>query len=326
MIYRSKNRELLRKKPTEHSKPAETGELGFGSKATTARLVRQDGSFNVRRVGDNHNRFNNTFHKLISMSWKKFFAIIVLTFIVTNVIFAIIYYLIGVEYLHGMIAHSFFDEITESFFFSTQTLTTLGYGRISPVGTVTSFVAAIESMLGLLSFAMATGLLYGRFSHPEAAIIYSENAIIAPYRGGRGLMFRIANGRKNELIELEATVVLSRNEMVKGNPTRKFYALALEIGRVNFLASSWTLVHPIIDGSPIIGLSIEEIESAETEIMVQLKAYDETYSQTVFSRSSYIHEEIIFGAKFVPATTTDEEGTTILDLEKISEYEFVELP
>ena len=325
MIYRSKNRELLRKKKPEHKQPAETGELGFGSKATTSRLVRQDGSFNVMRIGDNHNRFNNTFHKLISMSWLKFFGIIVLIFFATNITFAIIYYLIGVEYLYGVIGHTFFDRFTESFFFSTQTLTTLGYGRISPVGVTTSFIAAIESMLGLLAFAMATGLLYGRFSHPEAAIIYSETALIAPYRGGRGLMFRIANGRKNELIEIEATVVLSRNEVVNGNLTRKFYGLALEINRINFLASSWTLVHPIIDGSPIFGISIEEIEKAETEIMVQLKAYDETYSQTVYSRSSYIHGEIIFGAKFIPATITDDEGTTILDLEKISEYEMVTL-
>ncbi len=329
MIYRSKNRVLLRPKQHDGQKPAEAAELGFGTRPTYSgqRLVRQDGTFNVRRIGERQNFFNNSFHSLVTMRWSKFFLMLFIVFIATNLVFAILYYLLGVEHLHGMIGDTFFDQFSEAFFFSTQTLTTLGYGRISPVGFSTSLVAAIESMLGLLSFAMATGLLYGRFSHPDANIIYSKTAVVAPYKGGRGVMVRLANGRRNQLIELEALMILSRNELSEsGGLSRKFYTLPLELQRVSVLASSWTIVHPISEASPLFGYTREEIIAGDSEVMVQIKAYDETYSQTVYSRSSYVHNEIIYGAKFVSAISTDDDGTSVLDLEKIDAFDLIDLP
>ncbi|HYM21356.1 MAG TPA: ion channel [Candidatus Kapabacteria bacterium] len=329
MIYRSKNRELLKRQMRPVPAPAnEAPELGFGTRASIRgqRLVLQDGTFNVKRVGERSNIVGNAFHHLITMSWSKFFGMLVIAFIIANIIFAGVYYLLGVQHLQGMIGTTFFDEITESFFFSTQTLTTLGYGRISPVGFWTSFVAAIESMLGLLSFAMATGLLYGRFSHPDANIIYSKAAIIAPYRGGRGLMFRIANGRRNQLIELEALVTLARDEGQNGEVKRKFYFLDLELKKISVLSSSWTIVHPIIEGSPFFGMTASDIASTESEVLVQIKAFDETYSQNVYSRSSYTDREIVFGAKFISAFSTEEDGTQVIDLRKIDDYEEAVLP
>jgi inward rectifier potassium channel len=328
VIYRSRNRELLKKPKNGANQPHESPELGFGTGASVRgqRLVRQDGTFNVRRVGENSNFLGNAFHQLITMGWVKFFAILLVACLATNIIFAIIYYLLGVHHLQGIIGDTFFDEISEAFFFSTQTLTTLGYGRISPVGFMTSLVAAIESMLGLLSFAMATGLLYGRFSHPDAFIIYSKTAVVAPYRGGRGLMLRLANGRRNQLIELEALVTLARNEGKNGEIKRKFYFLDLELSKISVLTSSWTVVHPINEDSPFFGMNGDDIASTEAEILVQIKAFDETYSQNVYSRSSYTDAEIVYGGKFISAISIEEDGTQMIDLRKIDSYEIVTLP
>lgn len=329
MIYRSKNRELLQKTAASPTpKAIESPELGFGNRPSVRgqRLVNQDGAFNIIRVGEEKNVLNNAFHQILSMEWGRFFGMILIGFLVTNIIFAVIYFNLGVENLQGMIGTSFLDQFSEAFFFSTQTLTTLGYGRISPVGFATSFVASIESMLGLLAFAMATGLLYGRFSHPEANIIYSKNALFAPYRDGVGLMVRMANGRRNQLIELEALVTLARNEIIDGVNKRKFYVLPLEITKVSVLASSWTLVHPVIEGSPFFGMTFDDINESDGEILVQIKAYDETYSQNVYSRSSFMDDEIIVGGKFISAVTVDEQGRSVLDLSMISDYEIVEVP
>jgi len=325
MIYRSRNFKLLQ---NTADKPSEAPELGFGAQPSTRhqRLVNPDGSFNYRRRGEKRRVISDVFHSLVTMSWTKFFVFLISGFLVANIFFACIYYLIGIEHLAGVIGESAAARFAEAFFFSTQTLTTLGYGRISPTGVLTSFVASIESMLGLLSFALATGLLYGRFSHPDAKLLYTKSAIIAPYRGGHGLMFRTANGRRSQLIEVEANVTLARNEFVDGKVQRKFYRLALELPRINYLPLSWTIVHPISDSSPLHGKTNEEIQNADTELLVMLKAFDETYSQTVYSRTSYSTGEFIWGAKFISMMSTDSEGVTVLDLDMLNEFERVELP
>lgn len=325
MIYRSRNFKIL--KSTEGKTP-EVRELGFGTQPSTGhqRLVNTDGTFNYRRVNDRRSILADAFHSLVAMSWGKFGLMILGTFIVTNLLFAVVYYAIGIEHLAGVIGTTFFEQFSEAFFFSTQTLTTLGYGRISPTGFLTSLVASIESMLGLISFALATGLLYGRFSHPDAKLLYTEKAIIAPYRGGIGLMFRTVNGRRTQLIEVEATVMLARNEMIDGKPLRKFYRLDLELPRINYLALSWTIVHPISESSPIFGLTLEDMKEADTELLVMLKAFDETYSQTVYSRTSYSSDQFIWGAKFVTMMSADDDGVTVLDLDKLNAYQAVVLP
>jgi inward rectifier potassium channel len=307
-------------------KLVESGELGFGTRAGNVRLVNPDGSFNVRRVGDTGGSLADLYHNLISISWPRFFVILFIGFLMENLLFATIYYLIGTEHLSGVIAQTELQKFTESFFFSSQTLTTLGYGRISPVGFWTSTVAAIESAIGLLAFALSTSLLWGRFSRPTAKLLYTENALVAPYRGGRGLMVRLVNARSNHLIELEAQVTLARNEHIDGREQRKFYNLSLELQKVNYLALSWTLVHPIDESSPLLGLSQEEIDAANTEILVNLKAFDEMYAQTVYSRTSYKAEQIVCGAKFITMMSTAHDGVTILDIDKLNSFETAGLP
>ncbi|HTL80788.1 MAG TPA: ion channel [Bacteroidia bacterium] len=299
-------------------------DLGFGTKGAD-RSMKKDGSFNLERVGEPKFKSYEIYHNLITMSWKKFIFIVLVGYLIANSFFAVIYFLIGMDHFTQVPKEmDNLHKFTEAFFFSSQTLTTLGYGRVAPVGALASAVAAIESMIGLLSFALATGLLYGKFSRPQAKLLWSENAIIAPYKGMTGLMFRMANMRKNQLIEVEIEVTLAWFE--KGNPNRQFSRLTLERNKVNIFPTSWTLVHPIDETSPFVGATLDDILAMKAELIILLKAFDDTFSQTVYARTSYRAEEFLYGKKFLPMFSIMESGRTRLDLRLINAMENIELP
>jgi inward rectifier potassium channel len=190
----------------------------------------------------------------------------------------------------------------------------------------TNSVAALESMMGLLAFALATGLLYGRFSRPSAKITYSKNMLVAPYlENGRGLMFRLANLRRNTLIDLEIEVIFSYNEDVDGRIMRRFYQLELERTQVSILTLNWTVVHPLGEKSPLKDMTHEDLERTQASFAVLLKAFDDTFAQTVHSRTSYQHQHLVWGARFKPAFDRDSDGRIVLDLSRIGEYTEAEL-
>lgn len=304
-------------------------DLGFGTKAVTKnqRLLNQDGSVNVKRKGLPFFDTSNNYHTLITISWTKFWLLVFTCYFTLNLIFASIYMAIGVDSLAGADGHTFWQHFWEAFFFSAQTLSTVGYGHMYPSGMMSSTVSAIESMIGLLAFALATGLLYGRFSRPSARISYSKNMLVAPYLDGQqAFMFRLANQRRSTLIDLQVEVNLSYLEEVDGKPIRRFLQLELERKRVSLLSLNWTVVHPIDDKSPLKDVSHADLVKAEATFAVLIKAFDDTFSQTVHSRTSYQYDEIVWGARFKPAFDRDESGAIVLDLSQISEYEKVELP
>jgi inward rectifier potassium channel len=299
---------------------------GFGSQAQAQgkRLINKDGSFNVKREGlPLFNRFN-PFHYLILMSWTHFSLLIFAFYFTVNLIFAFIYFFIGIEHLGGIIGDTRIDKFFEAFFFSTQTFTTVGFGRINPTGYAASAVAAIESLIGLMAFALATGLLYGRFSRPNAKLIRSENAVIAPFQDKTAVMVRIANARNNQLIECEARMMLTYIE--KETLVRRFLTLKLEYEKVSALSLSWTIVHPIEEDSPMFGLSMQDLLDTEAELIVAFKGFDDTYSQTVHYRYSYTALEIVYGAKFLPMFERDQDGlATVLHMDMIGAYEILEM-
>lgn len=299
-------------------------DLGLGTKGTTGsiRSLNKDGSFNVQKENVPFSERVNFYHSLVSMSWTKFFILILFAFFLVNVLFAGIYVLVGLNRLTGITGITDFEKFMEAFFFSTQTLTTLGYGRVAPVGLEASTVAAIESTLGLLSFALATGLLYGRFSKPVAKLKYSNCAVIAPYRDINGFMFRVVNPRDNQLLEVEVTVTLSFKR--KNSEIRDFFLLELERSKVVFLPSTWTIVHPISTSSPLYHLSEKDVIEKDAEFIVMMRAFDETFSQTVYSRSSYKASEIRWGQKFV-YVVRQEQGGIVVDVGRIDETEKAEL-
>jgi len=302
-------------------------DLGFGTQPVVKSqpVINKDGSINVKRTGLPFFSTSNNYHALITMSWSKFWAIVLSGYLTANLFFAFIYVSLGTDSLDGKSGTTYFDHFMDAFFFSAQTISTVGYGHISPIGMAANSVAAFESMMGLLAFALATGLLYGRFSRPSAKILYSDNVLVAPYRNnGRGLMFRLANLRRNILIDLEMEVVFGYNEEVNGKVIRKFFQLELERKYVSILTLNWTVVHPLDENSPLKDMTPEELETKQASLSVILKTFDDTFSQTVHSRTSYIYSDIVWGAKFKPVFHRDEDGQAILDLRKISEYEVVQ--
>ena len=299
-------------------------DFGLGTKTPSAghRVLNKDGSFNVRKTNIPLFEQINFFHSLINMSWTRFFGVVLLSYFIVNIAFASIYLAIGVDHLTGIDGATYFEKFIGAFFFSAQTVTTLGYGLMAPTGILANSVAALESMLGLLSFALATGLIYGRFSKPRTRIRYSTHALIAPYRDVNGFMLRVVNLQRNQLIEVEATAALSMKE--EGRPQRDFYLLELERSSVAFFPHMWTIVHPIDDASPLKGLSAEEIAAKDAEFIIVIKAFDESFSQMVYSRSSYRMEELKWGEKFINLVELHD-GHISVDVSRIDETEKAEL-
>lgn len=309
-----------------NKKATEVKDTGFGTQTPRQRSVNKDGSFNLERTGLPFFRLDDLYTKLITMKWNRFIPLVLLFYIAINITFALIYYFIGVEHLKGVTGISNRDKFFDAFFFSAQTISTVGYGHISPEGFITSMVAAFESLMGVIVFAVITGLLYGRFSAPKAKIMYSDDAIIAPYKDGRALMFRIANRRKNQLIEVEMEVVIGMNVNENGSTIRRFYNLKLETKKVSFFPLSWTIVHHINEESPIYNFTQNDLEEADAEILTLLKGFDDTYSQVVHARKSYMFDEIIWGRKFISIISQNEFGQTTLAMDKINLSEEVDLP
>ncbi len=299
-------------------------DFGLGEKATAGvyRSLNKDGSFNVKKTNIPFFEKINFFHALVSMSWLRFFAIVLLCYFVINLLFATLYLAVGLDHLTGIDGITDFDRFVEGFFFSAQTITTLGYGRVAPIGTPANIVAAAESMLGLLAFALATGLVYSRFSKPAAKIKYSTHAVIAPFQDINGFMFRVVNPHANQLMEVEVSVSLSAKR--ENLDLREFFQLELERPKVVFLPSVWTIVHPITEVSPFFGLNAAALMAKDVEIIVMMKAFDESFSQTVYSRSSYKASEIKWGEKFVYLISHERDKISV-DVSRIDETENAKL-
>jgi inward rectifier potassium channel len=313
----------------EPSLADDTKDLGFGariSQDSQQRLLNRDGSFNVKRAKLPFFRSLSLYHWLLTMSWTLFYSILALAYVVINLVFGCAYFLCGPGSLTGETAATAQEYFFESFFFSVQTLATIGYGSISPHGMTANVIVAVEALTGLLSVALATGLLFARFSRPTAKILFSRNAVIAPFREGTAFEFRIINERSNQLTEVAANVVYSRMEMHNGKRTRKYHPLQLEREKVMFFPLHWTIVHPIDEHSPLHGVTAAEMASEEAEVMILLSAIDETFSQAVHTRSSYRFDEIIYGAKFADMFHTSANGKLSVDVNRLHELELLDEP
>jgi inward rectifier potassium channel len=300
-------------------------DLGFGAvvaRESRQRLLNRDGSFNVLREGLNPLTSLSLYHDLLTLSWPRFLGLVVLFYLLVNAVFAGAYMACGPGALNGTAAATSGERLVESFFFSVQTFATIGYGGMSPKTLSAHLLVTLESLVGLLGFALATGILFARFSRPTAKILFSRHAIIAPYRGITAFEFRLANARSNELIEVEAKVILSRFRPNGGG--REFVALKLERDRVVFFPLAWTVVHPIDEKSPLYGMGPEDLDAADAEFLILLTAFDETFSQTVHTRSSYTAEDVIWGASFASLFKPQrDDGLLSIDIGHLDELQRV---
>lgn len=283
------------------------------------RAINKDGRFNVVRRGTTW-RDIHPYLYLIQVPWHTFVAITLGSFFLVNLLFAVVYFFIGVNALHEAHATNTYDRFLNAFFFSSQTLTTVGYGAIYPEGVAANLVAAVEAFIGLMGFAVATGLLVGRVSRPSARIGFSDSMVVAPYQDQTALMFRVANRRSNSLMELTAQVLLMTVENcgTGGRLERRFVLLTLERTGVLFFPLTWTIVHPIDEKSPLYGKTAQDLKQLQVEFLILIKGTDDTFGQTVHQRYSYRHDEVVWNAKYAPAFDVTEEGDLELQMDRLS--------
>lgn len=300
-------------------------DLGFGAeiaRSSHQRLLNRDGTFNVVREGLDPISALSLYHWSLTISWPRFLTAITVAYVAINALFAVAFLLCGPSALHYTTPVPAASAFARAFFFSVDSFATIGYGNIVPVGVAANLLVTIEALINIVGVALATGLVFARFSRPMAKIIYSDHAVVAPYRNVTALEFRIANQRSSQIIEIEAKVILSKIENIAGATARKFYELKLERSRVTFFALSWTIVHPIVPTSPLYGLTEEDLLAADAEIMILLTGTDETSSQIVHSRSSYKANEVIWNAKFSNIFMRTREGGVIgMDVSRINDIE-----
>lgn len=302
-------------------------DTGFGIQANQLgeRFVRKDGSFNMNKTGWPLWKRVTLYSYILRLSWLQFFLLIVAFYVVVNAVFTLMYWLAGFENLTGLLARTSWGRIREVFFFSTQTFTTVGYGRINPVRQITDIIASVEAMSGWMFFALVTGLLYGRFTQPKAYIAFTEKALVSPYRGGWGLMFRMVPYKQDHYLT-DARIVVNVAFMVMEDekPVYKFYELKLERSRVDALSTNWTVVHPLDNDSPIVNFTAEDMAASDLELYVQVTGFDHIFSNTVIQRTSYIYSEIVWNAKFKSMYRESMNGqVTVIELDKLNSYELL---
>ncbi len=308
--------------PTPHG-PEEKGDLGFGAVVSTAsrkRLLNPDGTFNVRRVGLPWAEAVSLYHDALTARWPHFLGWVVAIYLSINLLFGIAFALLGPDALVGAGHEMAGGTLSRAFFFSVETFATIGYGSLIPNGLLAHWLMTLEALVGVLAQALITGLFFARFARPTAAVTFSRRAVVAPFRDGRALMIRMANRRKNELIELKASLSFSYLDTSDGQSLRRYRPLALDRSAVTFFPLAWTIVHPITPSSPLWGLDAAALHAQDAEILLLLSGIDDTFASTVHARTSYKADQIVWQHRFTNIfNVPDTDGVMSLDVSRLDE-------
>jgi inward rectifier potassium channel len=293
--------------------------LGSNFESKVGRMINEDGTYNIRRVGG-LTGVRDIYKFLIELSWLRFIVLAFGTYVLINLLFALIYVLVGIEQLKGTDpAHS---DILNAFFFSVQTLTTIGYGHIAPSGLTANLVAVVESFVGLLSFALITGLLYGRFSRPSSKILFTRHILLTPHGDGKALMFKIVNQRNSTLLNASAKVLLTMDKGPESKDTMKeYFRLPLQIDNIHFFPLTWTILHEINEDSPLYGLSLEDLKNRNCEVIALIEAFDETHHQSIYERRSYAGDQWLENRKFARNFGSNAKGELELRIHELDNLE-----
>ncbi|MEM9006747.1 MAG: ion channel [Cyanobacteria bacterium P01_F01_bin.86] len=269
--------------------------ISKSSRPSPQRIVKRDGELpDIVRLGDPHTPWRDLYHLLLTISWPGFVGLLMAVYFLVNGAFAIAY-LMGEDAIANANPNSFLD----AFFFSVQTMASIGYGAMYPQTDYANLLVVIEAFVGLLFIAMATGMIFARFSIPTARIFFSHYAVVAPFNDLPCLMFRTANKRRNRILEAQIWVTLVRDEVTEeGELFRRFYDLELIRSHTPLFALTWTAMHPIDESSPLYGETPESLRHAHAEIIVIITGLDETISQTIHARHSFVPDEILWNYRF----------------------------
>ena len=277
------------------------------------------------RVGDTQvlthrrrpSKLSDPYHLVLTLSWPRFFSALVLVFILVNLLFGSVYWL-----LPGSVTNARQGEFFDYFFFSVETLSTVGYGEMSPAGFIGHLVASVEMLAGLVGVAITTGLVFARFAKPTARILFSKRAVIRDFEGARVLMLRIANERHNRIVEATATLSLVRTEVnPQGESFVRIHDLSLIRERTPVFALTWTLIHTIDERSPLHGLDAAQLTASRSRILVSVTGHDETMAASVYAGSNYAAEDLVFDSRFVDILSMTPEGDRVVDLTRFHDIE-----
>lgn len=289
------------------------------------RILNRDGTFNVRREGRSFVQSVNPYHLLLSASWTQFNLILLGLYLSITVVFALGFFVVGADSMGGSTASSLFDRMAESFFFSVQTITTVGYGHLFPIGTMANLLVTFEAAVGMAGIAVAAGLIFARVSVPSAKVLFSNTALIDGESAKPSFKFRMVNGARSELLDATARLILAKTDTRFGIRTRRFHELALERDRIAFFTLDWTLQHRVTEDSPLHGMSAKHLEDAKVEFLVLVNAVDDGASQRVHARSSYLWNEVTWDKRFVDMYRRDSDGRTSVDLRLLHDVEAISL-
>jgi inward rectifier potassium channel len=267
-----------------------------------------DGRPTAVYVGHGKDRWKDSYHFLLTMPLAAFFAVMGAGYLAVNTVFALLYLVVGG--VSGVRHGDFLD----AFFFSAETLSTVGFGQMAPQSLPAHIAVTLESFVGLFNLAIATGLLFARISRPTARVVFSDRAVVTAHQGKPTLMFRAANRRRNRIVEAEVTVSLARDGVtLEGARMRGFETLATVRSRSPVFVLTWQIMHQIDEASPLFGQTTESLIEQRAEIVVILKGLDETFAQTIHARASYTPEEIVWGGRLVDVFSRNEAGLPVID-------------
>jgi len=256
--------------------------------------------------------WRDLYHLFLTVSWPRFLALIALVYIAANALFALAY-LAGGNCLENARPGSFLD----AFFFSVQTVATIGYGIVYPRTLYANVIVTIEVLVGLLGFAIVTGLMFAKFSRPTARVLFSRVAVVAPFNGIATLMFRAANERRNQILEAQMRMNLVRNEVTtEGQSMRRFYDLKLVRSRTSIFSITWTVMHTIDETSPLYGATTDSLVKVEAEIVITFTGIDETVSQAIHARHSFSAQKILWNMRFVDILSRTPDGKVSIDYDR----------
>jgi len=278
----------------------------------------QVGDTQILTDGQKRNALHDPYYLILNLSWPSFFSVLVTGFILLNLAFGTIYWL-----LPGSVANTKEGSFLNYFFFSVETLATVGYGVMSPASLSGHIVATIEIITGMAGLAVTTGLVFARFSKPTARILFSKNVLIRDFEWSRVLMFRIANERHNRIVEANATVSLVREEVNEQNENFiRIHDLKLVRERTPVFAMTWTLIHRIDENSPLYENSSKTLTANRSRISVSVGGHDETIAATVYANFNYFAEDIIFDARFVDILTYLPNGGRAINMTRFHEIDY----
>ena len=307
--------------PPPLTKPAD---LGFGSvvaQAVRGRFLKRDGTPNSKKYGLGAQRLARFYLASLDAGWTMFFAWMMGVLLLINGCFALAYMSLGDGALRGTEAMGITDPFLQAFTYSVGVFTTTGTGMIQAYGATANWLSNLETFVGPVTLVIAFGLLIARLTRPRMRIGFSESAIIAPYEGGRALMFRIVNLQPGELSDVQARVSLARFEDLGGARARNFHQLALERNSVEFFTLHWTVVHPITADSPLAGVTPESLADSQAEFLIFINALEETFSTRVSIRASYVWDEVRWDVKFASIFANGPDGVIAIDVERLSRTE-----